>query len=130
MSGARRAYDLLRGYINREWDRIQGVEELDARRELDQASRVPDNAGLPPIENQDPMEKARRILGVAADANYETIRKAFERLHQRSDPSNFPDGSEEQRRAESIHKRVMWAYRTLSESVTSSEKRFRNLELE
>ena len=37
MSSARRAYDLLRGYIAHEWERIQGVEEDFAEAELNEA---------------------------------------------------------------------------------------------
>jgi len=135
MSGPRRAYDLLRGYINREWDRISGVEELDAHRELKESAPI-EREGNQQVyrreeyASEDPMLRARQILGVKESDDYEAIRKAFERLHKRSDPANFPQGSEEARRATQIHDRVLWAYQKLSENVGTSEKRFRNLELD
>lgn len=135
MSGPRRAYDLLRGYINREWDRIQGVEELDAQRELDQRLPSDPSSNRQAHEREefapeDPMLRARQILGVKETDDYETVRKSFERLNKRSDPANFPPGSEEARRAKQIHDRVLWAYQKLSENVGTTEKRFRNLELD
>ncbi|MBV6457007.1 MAG: hypothetical protein HONBIEJF_00112 [Fimbriimonadaceae bacterium] len=135
MSGPRRAYDLLRGYINREWDRISGVEELDAKRELEQVPSQDPNGNQhihhrEEYGSEDPVRRARQILGVKETDDYEAIRKAFERLHKRSDPGNFPPGSEEARRAKQIHDRVLWAYQKLSENVGTSEKRFRNLELD
>ncbi len=35
MSMGRRAYDILRGYVGREWERIMSVEEQTALKELD-----------------------------------------------------------------------------------------------
>ena len=141
MSTARRAYDLLRGYVQREWDRIQGIEwdraldELkgpqygDAQtvqtRRAEHADEM-NNESLP----EEPHQLACRILGVAPGAPFDVIHKAFERLNRRSEPRNFPDDSEEQAQAITIQRRVQWAYKVLTENVPITEKRFRSLEIE
>lgn len=129
-----RAYDLLRGYINREWDRIQGMERLDALQELDEvstpatspASSESGTSTNPP----DLKAHARQILGVSPTADFDEIRKAFERLSRRSDPANFPEGTPEANHAADILKKVNWAYRQLTDDVDAMEKRFKSLEIE
>ncbi len=137
MSTARRAYDLLRGYINNEIDRLKDLELWDAMRELDGPSREEMELATPseptPSVPATPLDKktlARQILGVAEAADFGEIRKAFERLNKRSDPANFPANSPEQRRAADLQKRVTWAYLQLSEGVSDTEKRFRTLEID
>lgn len=140
MSSARRAYDLLRGYVQREWDRIQGIEWDRAQDELKGPNQVgsasqPIGSSTPPegIDSplaEDPNQLACRILGVAPGAPFEIVHKAFERLNRRSDPRNFPEGSEEQIQAITIQRRVQWAYKLLTENVPITEKRFRSLEIE
>lgn len=130
MSEVRRAYDLLRAYVTREWDRIRGVEDEDneARRELEDSSPQTSSTAEPRPEN--PQAFARSILGVGENASFAEIRRAFDRLSRRSDPSNFPPGSPEGKQAAEILRRVNWAYRTLSESVDAVEKRFSSLEID
>lgn len=140
MGEAKRVYDLLRGYVNREYDRIRGVEMDDAQRELDNSLEgytpqprprtVPRTAGeeLQPALSRD--ERARKILGVTAEATFEDIRRAFERLNKRGDPTRFPANSVEREHAASIQKSVQWAYGVLTANVDSIEKRFRSLEIE
>lgn len=136
MSLGKRAYNILRGYVNREWDRIQALDRLYAEKELaesTQAPAPPPEAELPtPNEAAptDPKARARELLGVGPDASFEEIRKAFERLNKRSDPRNFPAGSPEAAQAASIRQRVNWAYQTLTEHVDVTEKRFKSLEIE
>lgn len=135
MSMGRRAYDLLRGYVNREWDRIRGVEESDAYRELEAATKTPHGGDIPSTSSDsmpahDPKGFARSVLGVGEKATFAEIRRAFERLSRRSDPANFPAGSNEQRQAAEILKRVNWAYRVLTEDANEVEKRFGSLEIE
>ena len=134
MSSGRRAYDLLRGYINNEWDRIQGVMDTNAENELNEAL-----AGPQPIRRDTPPaevialseeDTARQILGVGPTASFEEIKKAFERLNQRSAPSNFPDDSAESRQAEKIRVRVEKAYRLLCDKFDSTETRFKSLEID
>jgi hypothetical protein len=129
MSEAKRAYDMLRGFVNREWERITGVDDL-AHQELDEpvyttTTRVETSATM-----KDPDGRARGILGVASTANFEEIKAAYDRLNLRSDPGNFPDGSVEARHAAEINQKVQWAYRHLTEKMDSTERRFRSLEID
>lgn len=140
MSTGRRAYNVLRGYISQEWDRIQGVDQDKAWRELNEmvggknaetAAReemIAENKPAP-VTPEDKAAHARKLLGVAEDASFDDIRKTFERLTKRSDPKNFPDGSEEAKQAADIQKKVNWAFAVLTEGMDATEKRFRSLEI-
>jgi hypothetical protein len=145
MGPARRAYDLLRGYVNNEWERIQGVDRKYAERELSEAMdnpatlRRPDpqsydspstGSHVPAVNAVDRTERARQILGVAQNADFDAIRHAFEKLNRRSDPNNFAEGSEARANAAEIQKRVQWAYGVLTEGMDVTEKRFRSLEID
>lgn len=134
MSEFRRAYDLLRGYVNREWDRMRSIEWSSAWDELhgvQPQAEEKDPAAPPPLpEGVDAKEVARNILGVAKDAEFEAVRDAFRRLHRRSDPSAFPPGSDESRNAARIQQRVTWAYTCLTAETDETERRFRSLEIE
>ncbi len=140
MGVGRRAYDLLRGYVNREWDRIQGVEQEHAEWELDEATRgtrpreefapVPDYAAPAKAEpTADNHAYARRLLGVEPTATFADVRREFERLNKRSDPTKFPPNSPEAKQAAEIQRRVQWAYAVLSEDADPTERRFRSLEI-
>ena len=129
-----RAYDLMRGYVNREWDRIKGVEFDSAERELQDALDNPAKRpapALPPDETivLDRQLRASKILGVPVNAPFGDIQKAFDRLKKRSDASNFPSGSPEAAQAIEIQRRVQWAYGVLTEGMDVTEKRFRSLEI-
>lgn len=134
MSLSRRAYDLLRGYVNSEWDRIHSETHSSAEEELTDALNNPAPRkieGTPPLEA--PIgreERARRVLGVSPLNDFAEVRRTFERIHRRADPSNFPPGSEEASQARDIQKQVEWAYGVLTENVDTTEKRFRSLEIE
>lgn len=131
MSTTRRAYNLLRGYVNREWDRIQGVELNQAQVELGESLQAPALPAPKPRAAEVSNEaKAQGILGVAPTDGFEHVRRTFERLNRRSDPANFPAGSVERERAASIQKSVQWAYGILSKDVNPVEKRFRSLEID
>lgn len=132
MSTARRAYDLLRGYVSNEWERIKGVEDTFAEAELNEAIQNPVASSPSPVTSAAPKDHpthARQILGVAENATFDQIRAAFERLNKRSDPANFPPGTREARAAEEIHKRVQWAYGILTDGMDATEKRFKSLEI-
>ena len=141
MSTGRRAYNMLRGYISQEWDRIQGVDQDAAWRELNDmvggknaetAAREEVIAANSQSVNATPQDReahARQLLGVAPDAPFDEIRKTFERLTKRSDPKNFPDGSEEAKQASEIQKKVNWAFAVLTEGMDATEKRFKSLEI-
>lgn len=134
MSVGRRAYDLMRGYVNREWDRIKGVEFESAERELQDALERPterklDVSGMSETVVVDRQLTASKILGVPINAPYADIHRAFEKLKKRSDASNFPSGSPEAAQAIEIQRRVQWAYGVLTEGMDVTEKRFRSLEI-
>ena len=139
MSEAKRAYNIVRGFVSREWDRIKEVERNLAEDELEEALKEPRPAKAPPVKHSvsealdhevDRVGIARKMLGVTEKASFETIRKAFEKLNRRSDPKNFPGGSDEQIQAEQIQKRAYWAYNVLTEHFDAIEKRFKSLEIE
>lgn len=134
MSLGRRAYDLMRGYVNREWDRIKGVEFESAERELQDALEKPTERklDLQRMDEHAALDRkltASKILGVPINAPFADIHKAFERLKKRSDASNFPSGSAEAAQAIEIQRRVQWAYGVLTEGMDLTEKRFRSLEI-
>lgn len=129
MSMGRRAYDILRGYVGREWERIQGVEEDAAWKELQTERAKSTKEDLPPIPVANREAHARSLLGVGPTAGFGEVRKAFERLNKRSDPTNFPAGSPEATQAAEIQKRVHWAFGVLTENMDATEKRFKSLEI-
>ena len=139
MSVPRRAYDLLRGYIGREYERIQGVDFDGASKELKEAFQNPMKPGetvaVPPAMRQqltpaDRRERACTVLGVPKDAEFAAIRLAYERLNRRSAPTNFPPGSQEAQQAGAIQRRVQDAYRCLADEADATEVRFKSLEIE
>ncbi len=134
MSQTRRAFNILRGYIDREWDRLQGLEWFDAQKELDSPT-IPAQPATPveppkELSPEEELDLARKILGVSESATFAEINKAYERLVKRSDPARFPEGSEVQAQAEQIHRRVSLAYSKLAATFPSTEKRFQGLEIE
>ncbi|MBZ0213105.1 MAG: hypothetical protein K8H99_04830 [Nitrospirae bacterium] len=153
MSTGRRFYDLARAHVNSEWDRLKdldifdkindGLHRSDAQAELNASTQPGAEAGSVAFERieyqvekrvvTDPEEKrqiARSVLGVGAEAQYEEIREAFERLSRRANPSNFPENTSERKHAQELHRRVHLAYQTLTENMDSTERRFKNLELD
>ena len=136
MGTGRRAYDLLRGYVNQEWERIRNVDETPEEREVREAlAGTSVQVERTTVVEQtfttiDPQDWARKVLGVHAGADFAEIRKAFERLNSRSDPSKFPIGSAEARQSSEIQGRVQQAYAILSDSIDPTEKRFKSLEID
>jgi len=148
MSMGKRAYNILRGYVSTEWDRIKDLERDLATKELHTRPTPPSSptetplpptlSGPPlpapttstPAPKYEPKAHARKLLGVSEDCSFDDLRKAYTRLNKRSDPSNFPAGSEEARKAADIQKNVNWAYNLLTATDDSTEKRFRSLELD
>ncbi len=136
MGSGRRAYDLLRGYVNQEWERIRSVDESPEERELRESLegtsiRVERTTVVQETYVQvDPTEWARKVLGVTAVADFAEIKKAFDRLYSRSDPSKFPAGSSEATQAFEIQGRVQKAYAILTDAMDPTEKRFKSLEID
>jgi DnaJ-domain-containing protein 1 len=136
MGNGRRAYDLLRGYVNQEWERIRGVDDKDALTELNESVSITSTRVERSVTIQqeiiavNPPDWARRILGVSPTADFTEIRQAFEKLNTRSDPSKFPAGSAEAQQASEIQLRVQQAYAILTDAIDSTEKRFKSLEID
>lgn len=142
MSTARRAYNLLRAYINREWERLEGVFRADAERELEE-SLNPTGLPAPPqtsdqsegtdvetSEQERRLQEAYRVLGLSRDASLTDLKRAYRRLSERSQPTNFPEGSEERKRAARIHLKVQEAYDTLLPMLDARLRRFKSLDLD
>lgn len=134
MNEARRLYNLMRGYVNQEWERLQNLERSAALEELNEAAPPAGSSresySAPEAEPVNPELKARQILGVKEDADFTEIRKAYVRLNKRTTPGTFTEGSEEERHSEEIRKKVQWAYQTLTKETPDLEKRFGSLELD
>lgn len=138
MSGGKRAYNLLRAYVGREWDRIKSWERQNALEELEQTlpgskaetGEVSEKLVVYVPEGTTHEEAARQILGVAKDAPFVEVRKTYERLSKRADPARFVEGSPEQRQANEIQRKIHWAYKILTEHTSDAEKRFGSLEID
>jgi len=138
MSEAKRAYNILRGFVNQEWERVKGLEVMDAWKELDApVSTTPDapaNSTLDTptasMESNELEATARTILNVTAKASFDEIRKAFEKINQRVQPQNFESGSEEAKHAQDLLRKSTWAYQYLTKDMSPSQRRFRSLEIE
>lgn len=142
MSTARRAYNLLRAYINREWDRLESVFRADAERELEeslnptpasappQTSDKSERTGIDISEEERRLQEAYRVLGLSRDASLTDLKRAYKRLSERSRPTNFPEGSEERKRAARIHLKVQEAYDTLLPILDTRLQRFKSLDLD
>lgn len=142
MSTARRAYNLLRAYINREWERLEGVFRADAERELEeslspttmpeasQTTDQPRGRDAEATEQERRIKEAYRVLGLSRDASLTDLKRAYRRLSERSQPTNFPEGSEERKRAARIHLKVQEAYDTLLPMLDARLRRFKSLDLD
>lgn len=132
MSGElQRALGVMKGYVNREWERITAVEKMDAVTELDTAfsSRPTTRAEEPALVVRDAAH-ARRILDVAEGSTYEEIKAAYDKLHELSKPDQFPAGTQEHSRAVRVQRSIHTAYRVLIEEFSTTEKRFKSLEID
>ena len=139
MSTGRRAYDILRGWVSHEWDRIREIERDAAVDELRESMDQPTTRSTQvEVRTEEQLKAAKedarahacRLLGVGDRATFEEIRRAFDKLNKRSAPERFPVNSSERNQAAEIQKRIHWAYQILTESLGTTEKRFRSLELE
>lgn len=140
MSTGKRAYDILRAYASYEWDQLhpRGAntqsEEQELQQALDQPWTIqkPNTAEAPSLPEMptDPVEKARAMLGVKEGDDFQTIHGVYADLMKRSRPDRFPAGSEERFKAERIRRFVQEAYKTLTDKMDPTERRFGSLELD
>jgi len=132
MNEVKRAYDMLRGYVGREYDRVVSQDRENAYAELYQPSAPAESPVelLPPVPAVDPKTEARRILGVQPGDAIEVIDISYHQLLDRSDPKKFDAGTEIQAKAQEIQAIIRWAYGILTDDLDSPSKRFRSLEIE
>ncbi len=134
MDGARRAYDILRGYIGHEWERISAAEPDPAReafeREMAKLPQPPPAAVPPGVSGALTPEAARGILGAEPGETFGAIKRRYDRLSERADPARFPKGSEEARQAANIRTRVNAAFAVLRDAADPTDRRFGTLEIE
>ncbi|GMV37520.1 MAG: hypothetical protein AMXMBFR61_20280 [Fimbriimonadales bacterium] len=146
MSTGDRFYRLLRAYVNHEWDRIRGVvdeaysrsaaeAELNEALNRGQVSPVTGSSAPPASTSRpadsvagDPLDVHYKVLGLPSGSDFALVRHAYERLSHRSNPSRFPEGSEEATRAAEVRKRVEDAYHALRRALDPSAARFSDLE--
>lgn len=122
---------MVKGYVNREWERINAVETLDARTELDSISpKYSRTLSVEPTVIVRDAAHARRVLDVPEGADYSAIQAAYEKLKEISKPEQFTAGTEEYTRAMRIQRSIHTAYTLLIEEFTTTEKRFKSLEID
>ena len=137
MSTGRRAFDIIRGYVNHGWDQIQGNEESNAEREFREAMASPGTQSTPtevalPRKPEAPMtlESAQKLLGLSPNATSKQIQSAHDELRGMVDPTKFPEGSLEQLRAKEVVRRLTVAKQTMEANVDPTVKRFERLEID
>lgn len=138
MSEAKRAYNLLRSFVNQEWERVKGFDMNEAWRELNENPAEAEARRAEPEAKQlnsamDATEleaTARTILNVTAKASYDEIRKSYEKVSNRVQPQNFDSGTEEARQAQELLRKATWAYQFLTKDMSPVQRRFRSLEIE
>lgn len=135
MSSGRRAYDIVRGYVNHGWDKIAGTDD-EAEAELREAlaNPTPPASATPTTPPAPPMtlDIARRLLGVDANASQRTIQKAYDELATAVDPGRFGADPQAAARAKELSSRLRVAMELAKASAKSDPlgDRFSGLEIE
>lgn len=133
MNSGRRAYDIVRGYVNHGWDRLSGVDD-QAEAELREAMENPAPPPTPAAPAPPPMtvEIARRLLGVEENASARQVEKAYDDLMKAIDPNRFTADPQAAARAKELGSRLRMA-RELARANAQSDPiadRFSGLEIE
>jgi hypothetical protein len=106
----------------------QSSDAFNAAQSHPLLDKLPDNNGALPPLTTDPLATAYRIIGVPNGSDYSTVDQAVQKLRDRCAPSRFPQGSPEQKEAETILARIEDANRVLKNALDSTEGRFDKLE--
>jgi hypothetical protein len=142
MSSARRAYDLIRGYVNHGWDHLSETEEGAAQGELKEAMESlaprsdPVTAAAPkgaaPVVEPEPitLEQARKLFDVSPNATSRQIVEVYDMLRETIDLGKFPEGSESWQRARMVGRRLDGARNILIQNIDPTVRRFERLEIE
>jgi len=137
MEPARRAFDIIRGYVNHGWESLTGSDETEAERELREAIEKPaktvESSGRP--EAAEPkvemtIEAARTLYGVKESCTSKQITAAYEELRITADPTRFPEGSEARSRANQLMQRIVCGRQVLLDNLDPTVRRFEGLEIE
>ena len=72
---------------------------------------------------------AYSVLGVPPNADFLTVRTAYQQLKERASPDRFPAGSQEQKAAQDIQGRIDAAFMLLTNALAPDSARFDRLEL-
>lgn len=127
---------MLRAYIGREWERMEAIQEASARRELNDYldPSIPNSCPPPPTPPMQAVDDkigwAYSVLGLAQNAALVDVKAAYSRLSERSLPTNFPEGSDERKKAARIHLMVQEAYDVLLPTLDARFKRFQSLDID
>ena len=132
MSSGRRAYDIVRGYVNHGWERVAGVDD-QAEAELRAALETPSQpaTAAPPAPPMT-VDVARRLLGVEEGATARQVEKAYDDLVKAIDPARFTADAQAAARAKELGSRLRMA-RELARASAKSDPisdRFSGLEIE
>lgn len=82
-----------------------------------------------PPATQDPLTPHYRVLGLEPGADLAAVDAAYAKLQERDLVHKFPEGSDEQKAAIEIFKRVDGAYNSLRDALDPTAGRFDKLEL-
>ena len=132
MSTGRRAYDIVRGYVNHGWDRVAGVDaeaEAELRTAMENPAPPTPSAPLPPPMT---VETARRLLGVEEGTSARGVEKAYDDLMKAISPERFTADVQALARAKELGSRLRMA-RELARASAKSDPitdRFSGLEIE
>lgn len=131
---------LVSGYISREYDRIKDLELFQASQEMEQSSgpaayserlNTPkESAPKVALTPEEKVELARKIFEVPTDATYEQIRKSYETLMAKSDPSQYDPKSANYTKALDIQRKLKSYFELLTQHFSNTEKRFKSLEID
>lgn len=146
MGIARRIRRIIKGYMKTARERLDDLEAELARRELEEhlepggdkairpaetSVQVPKQTPTPVQSEQMPadLEASFRLLGLPSNATLEQLEATYKNLMKRADPTRFPEGSEERRRAEEIQRKIETAYRAIRDHIDSTYARMKRINL-
>lgn len=153
MGFARRIRRIIKGYMKTARERLDDLEVELARRELEEHLEPGGAIGTTPTEgshvlkqtpapNASPtsapqpseqtpvnLEAYFRLLGLPPNATLEQLETTYANLMKRADPTRFPEGSVDRRRAEEIQRKIETAYRAIRDHMDSTYARMRRINL-
>lgn len=153
MGITRRIRRIIKGYMKTARERLDDLEAELARRELEEHLQPGGAGGAKPPETatsapsgassvatgQNSVSDAEqlpadvqtsfRLLGLPPNATLEQLETTYAHLMKRADPTRFPEGSEERKRAEEVRHKIESAYRAVRDYMDSTYARMRRINL-